>query len=260
MMAAAERSGFNPVTWLNAGAMQAYTVNWSRSLTAGHNAADAFKIMVPEYQLQQASQVPQQHSMLSAIGGALSAGANAFGTQYRADQAYDLQMGKLALGLSGIGTGVGSGGGLARQYLPSGNIKINGGSGSVSQTGALSSLPYPQNWKPGDVNATNPWYGLRVDPTFADAEAFEARYGDIAQEVAGLRNLAADSYENVTGRSIYADIKDVWNGKQTQPWSWSTTPAARAWNWFMSPSAKSQQQVQPYLPFPGAGPGVTYAY
>lgn len=242
----AEAAGFNPVTWLSAG--------YATRMGA---LSDAYKLMTPEYQLQSASQVPQQHSMLSAFGGALSAGANAFGTQYRADQSYDLQLGKLAMGLSSaFGGGSSFGGGSTMSGLTYGSSVSRGGAASGSS--ALSNLPYPQKWKPGDVNMTNPWFGLNVDKTFADAEAFEARYGDIAQEVAGARNLVADGYFNMFGSSVSTDWNNMWKGPE-KPWSFAATPAGRVWDWMVTGKG-TNREVVPYLPFPGAGAGVTYAW
>lgn len=243
----AERAGFNPVTWLSAG--------YGTRVGA---LSDAYRMMVPEFQLQSASQVPQQHSMLSAVGGALSAGASAFGTQYRADQSYDLQLGKMALGLSSSFGGGGSswGGGSTNSGLTYGSSVSRGGTASGSS--ALSNLPYPQNWKPGDVNMTNPWFGLNVDKTFADAEAFEARYGDIAQEIAGARNAVADGYFNMFGSSVSTDWNNMWRGSE-KPWSFAATPAGRVWDWMVTGKG-TNREVVPYMPFPGSGPGVTYAW
>lgn len=245
----AEMAGFNPVTWINSGGLGYMT--------------DAAKFLVPEYSLQNASQVPQQHSMLSAFGGALTAGANAFGTQYRADQSYDLQMGKMAMGLSNSFGNMmgGSSGGYGGGGISYGG---SGGMGSASSaTGGLSNLPYPGSWKRGDVDVTNPWYGLNVDKTFADAESFEARYGDIAQEVAGARNLIADTWYNASGTKIGDSFNSAWSGTPGgAPWSFDSTPAGKAWAWMWggSQSAASNRQVSPYIPFVGGGSGVTYAW
>lgn len=248
VVATAESAGFNPVTWINAGGLGYMT--------------DSAKFLVPEYTLAQASQVPQQHSALSAFGNALSAGASAFGTQYRADQSYDLQLGKMAMGLSNAFGGLG-GGSTVNYGMGSGvmsGTSITGG-GSASGNGALSNLPYPQKWKPGEVNMTNPWFGMNVDKTFADAEAFEARYGDIAQEVAGARNLIADSWLNTFKTPIGVSWGKAWSGSP-DPWTFNKTPAGQAWNWLWngSQSEAGTRAVSPYLPFAQGGAGVTYAW
>lgn len=260
MMAAAERAGFNPVTWLNAGGMQAYQQAWTRSSTrsVGHNAADAFKLMTPDYSLAQASQVPQQHSMLSAFGGALTAGANAFGTQYRADQSYDVQMARLMAGTANQGMGLSTNNGLSTA-LSFGGGGV-GGTGAVSsKSGAVSDLPYPANWKPGDVNVTNPGGRWFVDSTVADAEAYEARYGDVAQEVAGASNLFQDTIRAVTGKTLrdwgISAGMNIGDYATKSDNSYLGT-VARWWN---SPSSLPNRKlpgfggsVEGYMPFPGA--------
>lgn len=246
-VAEAEAAGFNPVTWLSAG--------YGARLGA---LSDAYRMMDPAYTVAQASQIPQQHSMLSAFGGALSAAGSAMGTQYRADQSYDLQMGKMVMGLSNS-FGFGSGGGYAPSGVSYGTA--SGGGNPAGGNGALSSLPYPNAWKRGDVDVTNPWFGAAVAKTYADAEAFEARYGDIAQEIAGARNAVVDTYHNATGgRDLGTDIADAWKGS-SDPWSFAATPAGKMWNWMWNGGSSGYKgSTQPYLPFPGAGQGITYAY
>lgn len=226
----AEKSGFNPVTFLNAGGLS-HLANW----------ADARKYQIPEYALTQASQVPQQHSALSAFGGALSAGVSAFATQYRADQSYELNSRKLDLAEQSMIFGLSSrptmGGGTTRS-VSYGNS--GGGAGFVTAqrgaggAGGLSDIPYPSAWKQGKVEVTNPHGKWNVDKTQADAETYETRYGDIAQEVFGAYNLLADGVKTMTGRTI-GEWGDYWrNGPGRQ--------ATRA------------GKVEPYAPFAGAYP------
>ena len=234
MMAAAERAGMNPVTFMNAGGLSAYAQTWS----LGHNAADAFKLMAPEYALSQASQVPQQHSMLSALGSGLSAAGNAMGTQYRADMSYDLQMRNMGMSMDKFMMGLSNTNGLqsALSFGMGGGSNASRGTG---QQGGVSSLPYPTKWEQGKVEVTNPHLNWQVDKTQADAEAYETRYGDIAQEVFGAYNLLADSVKQWTGKTI-AD-----HGA-----------AARGWasNWWNNGSAASKRPVTPYTPFTGSYP------
>lgn len=227
MMADAEASGFNPVTWLNAGAMSHYGYRDDSQLTqnfgsvtttttrSGHNAADAFKIMVPEYQLQQASQVPQQHSVLQGLGNGLTSAANTMApilsTQMQIDAKSSMLDKTLAASIKNAGvafgnslSGGGTGGGSALSL--GGATGVNRGL-SVSTKGKTDDdplaqwMPYPEAWKRGDVNVTNPWSGVSVDKGSADAEHFEARYGDIAQEIAGASNATNDMILNFTNRS-----------------------------------------------------------
>lgn len=255
MMAAAERSGFNPVTWLNAGGMQAYTQTDShnRTVSTGHNAADAFKIMVPEYALATASQVPQQHSMLSAFGGALSAGANAFGTQYRADMSYDLQaqrLASMAMGNVNQGMGLSQGNGLMTALLASGS----GGVGGTSSAGGLSpsrkadDVYWPgyeqpgshlwENKKPESTNPLPPNWGWSIPPGYANAESYEDTFGELVSMPYGVWKLGNTALHNLTGATLPAGLTNWWNGAK----------------WDGQVSNGFSGSVKPYTPFSGSYP------
>ena len=253
MMAAAERAGFNPTTWLNAGGMQAYQQGWTREATSsmGHNAADAYKLMLPDSLMTQASQVPQQHSSLSAFGGALSAGVNAFGTQYRADQSYDVQMARLLAGTANQGMGLSQNNGLSTA------LSLGGGgggfAGSATKAGGLSDMPYPGSWERGKVEVTNPYGRAFIDSTSPNAEVGEVRYGDIAQELFGAANLVQDAIRNVTGRTVrdwgVAAGMDIGSYKKPADTSWG--PAfSRWWN---SPTSLPGYIASPPAPMAPAG-------
>lgn len=245
MLAAADAAGFNPVTFLNAGALGAYTQghSYNRTTRTGHNAADAFKMMLPEYALSQASQVPQQPSMLSALGGALTAGTNAFGQQYRADQSYDANMARVlastamrGMGLSdGNGFSMTSGGGTSPIALAAA-AGLSGGSrapGDGNASEKLTDLPYPQNWKPGDVDATNIFRNLFIDSSAPNAEQASDRYGDLWEEIFGSANMVQDAYRNVTGEQTrYTGTRLGINiGDFRQPTDRSLQPAFGRW-WY----------------------------
>lgn len=209
MMAAAERYGMNPYSFAAAGGLAAYSNRTTNNYTRlkGHNAADAFKLMAPEYTIAQASQVPQQHSAMSAFGSALSAGANAFGTQYRADQSYDLQAQKLQLAVDQMGIGLSSQNGL-RTAIAYGGTGGGVAGSSNARSGAnaaagMSDLPYPTKWKyQDDVTVTNPWSRSVIVGNLPDAEVGAKRYGEIAEEIFGLRNGINDFAYNVTGKTL----------------------------------------------------------
>lgn len=68
--------------------------------------------------------------------------------------------------------------------------------------GSKASKPQPPSLE--NPTLTNPFPmsdGSLVNPGFVDAEAWETRYGDIAQEIGGMINLGADAYANF--RSMY---------------------------------------------------------
>jgi len=235
MMAAGERAGFNPSTWLAAGAMQAYQQSWSQTdndetlTSTGHNAADAFKLMLPDSLMTQASQVPQQSSMLSAFGGALSAGVNAFGTQYRADQSYDLQLAKLLQAGATQGMGLAQNNGLSTALAYGGGG--GGFAGNATPSRGLTDMPYPANWERGKVEVTNPYGRAFIDSTSPNAEVGEVRYGDIAQELFGAANLVQDAIRNITGRTVrdwgVAAGMDIGSYKKPADTTW--TPAVSRW-------------------------------
>lgn len=204
MMAAAERAGMNPYSFMMAGGLSAYSNRVkngeSYSYVKGHNAEAAYKLMAPEYTLAQASQVPQQHSALSVFGGALTAGAQTFGTQYRANQSYDLQQQKLDLAADSLVNGV------SRTILN--NNGVSGGTASNARSGAtkamgISDLPYPDKWKYGDeVTVTNPWSRSVIVGNLPDAEVGEKRYGEPGELLFGTRNGINDFTINATGKSL----------------------------------------------------------
>lgn len=262
MMAAAERSGFNPVTFLNAGGMAAYTQRWDRETRTGHNVADLYKMMMPDYVTTTASQVPQQHSMFSAFGGALSAGVNAFGTQYRADQSYDLQMRKMDQALMQVGMGLSQRNGLmtAISYGGAGS----GGARFESPTaagGGLSPYAYPQNWKPGKVEVTHPFERGFIDPYVSDGQVKANRYGEPGDWLFGVDTMIHDAVRNMTGRTIreWGQTSGMNIGDYFKKGDTSWAPSVGRWwnsptsfpNTFMRNPATSGP-VTPYIPFPGA--------
>lgn len=281
MMAAAEASGLNPYTFMQLGGLSAYSNRVRNSFTdslreyggevysrvTGANAAEAYKLMAPEFQLASASQVPQQHSALSAFGGALTAGANTFGTQYRANQSYDLNQQKLDLAGQQLALGLTGQNGLATvlgsQSGGGGGVTSNARSGATKAAG-LSDLPYPDKWEADPPKVTNPLYRGFIDSKSPNAEAGEDRYGEVGEFLFGMRNLVSDGVRNVTGRGLEdwgtAAGMNIGSYKKPEDTSWG--PAfSRWWNSptalptrLMTPSEKSMGKVTPYAPFAGAYP------
>lgn len=199
-VAEAEAAGYNPVTWLSAG--------YGSRVGA---LSDAFRMMTPEYSLSQASQIPQQHSMLSAFGGALSAAGSAMGTQYRADQSYDLQMGKLAMGLS---NSFGFGGAASSTNNWGGGISygttMNGG-GAAGGSGTMSAVSWPgvNSWGgmslPKGVEDKKPemiplgMFGWKQDPRFPQGQTVEDIYTELGSWPYSVFKLANDFSLNQFG-------------------------------------------------------------
>lgn len=70
----------------------------------------------------------------------------------------------------------------------------------------------------GGTTVTNPLparFGGEVNPGFVDAEAWETRYGDIAQEVGGLLNVGADIYWNLP--PLGGALGRLWRGDDKRP-------------------------------------------
>lgn len=254
-MATADRLGLNPVTYLNAGGLSSH--GW----VIGHNAEAAYKLMAPEYQLSQASQVPQQHSMLSALGAGLSAAGTAMGTQYRADQSYGLQMAKMDMSMDQFMMGLSGRNGLATALTNSGGVAgvANASSGASSQ-GGVSALPYWGKWEQGKVEVTNPSYQGWVDPTQSNAQNREDRGGEIAGEVYGISNEFHDMVRSVTGRTIrdwgiasglsLAEYHKGSNSIGETLSRWYSDPTS-VWN---RSRVNANRAVTPYTPFAGSYP------
>lgn len=249
-MAAAERLGMNPVTYLNAGGLSSH--GW----VVGHNAEAAYKLMSPEYSLSQASQVPQQHSMLSALGAGLSAAGTAMGTQYRADQSYDLNMAKLNQSADQFMMGLSNTNGLAAAL---GGSYGGGASGASSATrvGGLSVAPafggtsggdkketywpgYEQStpvmWdmkKPESTNPLPPEWGWTIPPGFANAEAYEDAFAELVSLPYGIWKGANTIMWNVTGNTIPGHFRAA----KDEVASYKASSAAAY-----------RQSVEPYLP------------
>lgn len=256
-VAEAEAAGFNPVTWLSAG----YG-------TRMQSLASAYELMTPAYQLQSASQVPQQHSMLSAFGGALSAGASAFGTQYRADQSYNLQLDRMMLS-SQAGNFGGSAFSPAYYGGAGGTVRSASGGGTVAGTGGLSSsLGWPDHgsWKPGK-NEVTAWSPVApVDPYSADVGgSLTQRGGEPYEWLFFGPTLVSDTLKSWTGKGLYE--WGVHNGASIgvyrKPEDVGIWPAIT--RWWNDPKTDYRLggfsgNAAPYIPFAGGGAGVTHAW
>lgn len=205
----AEAAGFNPVTWLGAG----YGTRMSAF-------SDGLKMMIPEYALAQASQVPQQHSMLSAIGAGLSAAGTAMGQQYRADQSYNLQTRKMDMAMdqfmmglssrnglqSALTYGMGSAAVAGRGTGAAGTLGLSTGRGGNSSNEEAYWPGYdnfaPQLWgakKPEATNPISPAWNWKIPPGYANAEAWEDSFGELVSMPYGVVKLADTVLYNSTG-------------------------------------------------------------
>lgn len=208
MMAAAEAAGFNPLTFLRNGGLQAYLRNESKNVTdtdmtvtttrKGHNAVAAFQMMMPQLDLRTPGQVTQVPSMLEVAGKAGSAAFNAYNTEQTRLEAQDFQRALLDKTLEATQYGTPN---SRSFYVP--GFSTSGPTVTRGPQGGGLSI------KPGDREYTSPWPRTGVDPTLPDAEQAESRYGDIAQEIFGLRNLLGDLYFGITGKTSTQQWDDL---------------------------------------------------
>lgn len=96
MMQDAQRAGFNPVTWLQSGALQAYT----QSAVTGANAAEGYRMAMHTPALSTASQAVNIPNALSIIGDAGQAALKSYQTDDRLLQSQAFQERMLGLKLS----------------------------------------------------------------------------------------------------------------------------------------------------------------
>lgn len=238
MMAAADAAGFNPVTFLNAGGMQAYTQTgsrtrgWERSFdnqteitdlmvttkSKGHNAAAGYQLMAglmsPQTFQMQSSQAVKIPSMLETIGDAGTAALNQYNNDARHQSNQDFQREMLGKQLDAIQKNSGRNNNPSRSFY-SPTTTTSGGKTVTSAGGALGSGPSISGpFERGIGKATNPWGPgpMGIDTKWSDAETFSDRYGDIAEEVAGAWNLANDSTKSAVGRNIPSIIREEWKG------------------------------------------------
>lgn len=253
----AEQAGLNPATFAQMGGLSLASNRQTIRNTTGMNAADAYKLMMPERQEFAPNQAANTGSAMGALGGALSAGVSAFGTQYRADQSFDLQMQRMLMQSSGQGFGLSQNG-----YQTAVNYGGTGGTvagrAASSLTGGLSrggakkdddafwpayENPVANMWELKKPETTNPFHkdmGLNwtIPPGFANAEAYE----DAGAEVwswpysiwKGANTIAWNTYGQTIPQIFRNAQKEVQDYKQTftgdvKPYVPSGMPASIAY-------------------------------
>lgn len=243
VVATAELAGFNPVTWINAGGLGYMT--------------DAAKFLVPEYQLTSASQVPQQHSMLSAVGAGISAGASAFGTQYRADMSYDLNMAKLGQQADQFMMGFTQRNSLATIAMAGGATRSGGLSGASAFGGGGNSKESNAFWpgyehaptplweakKPESTNPFPPEWGWKIPPGFANAEAWEDSMAEPVSYAYGLWKLGNTVMYNTLGYTVPDVYREAKAGANDL-----SAILQRAWAGTASGGNTQPSPVLPYVP------------
>lgn len=202
------------MTWLQGGALGFYN--------------NAYAIRV-----EQASQAINVPSVMSAVGGAISAGAKAFGEQNRFDAKLAFEYDKLGAQLGAITGRKASSAGAdwmtpASNVLRSAQSALGGTGGNIysagSETvrqigGAVSAYGFSNQTmkqpplergefrdKAQDTPYTNAWERGNIDKNFPDAEAITNRYGEPAEWLYSPVVGVADFYRNVRGKSVLDDL------------------------------------------------------
>lgn len=216
MLAAAEKSGINPITFLRNGGMAAFvktestsdeTQNFGTTVTTtrkGHNAVPAYQMMMDRPYLHNSSTVPHVPGAGEAVGQGISNFASAAGDYFKtqsaqefmrqqAEQHQGFQRELMMMSLGGVQQGGAIPGGRSF-YTP--GFTTSGPTIKRQTQGGLASNPLASPEPTvGEVTRTNPWpswMGMEASPYRVDAEAAETAHGDIMQEVWGLYNTLED--------------------------------------------------------------------
>lgn len=199
--AAGESLGYNPVTWLNSGALSLFQ----------RNKLDAYKMMVPDAQYGTPTTIQRVPSTLEVIGNAGNAALNTFQGMYKTQMSQDMQWNMLDRQLQAMAGLANRNGSVGGGVSGSGATSASGTSSKGS--GALTGLPNWGKWEAEFPSVTNPWPSARVDPRTADAEGVEDRYGDAISWIYGGYVAANDFVKNFTGTNIPTGLSNVWSGK-----------------------------------------------
>lgn len=260
-----EALGFNRQTWLQA--LPLYSNEAAYKLMTGDAIATSSPMTF--------QRVPSAQEGFAAAG---MAALNTFTSGYKTMMSQDMQWNMLERqieamagrsGRSNSNSGLGSFG-IANPFVANAFGVSAGGaasmSGGLSKGGTVSDLPYPAKWEQGKAEVTNPFRTWNVDKDNTDAETYETRYGDIAQELFGAYNFLADSVRTVTGRSIrdWGRVAGMNIGDYASKGG-SYMDTLR--KWYAAPSSLPNRtlpgfggSVTPYVPFAGGGRGVTYGW
>lgn len=283
MMQAAEDAGFNPVTWLNAGGMQAYTQTGSRGLTtsssrsgstdavttnmttsstrSGMNAAAAYNLMSPESALVTASQATNIPSVAQAVGNAGTAALDVYRQDAARQQSQDFQRELLNLQLDAIQKAKANPGSTVNRTISTGtpSYSTSGGTvtrgGAASRSGGLSPEPKVGTWtNPQPLKAGDPptssdvltSVGIKSNPYFPDAGgAITQRYGEGVEIIAGLGIAAGDLYWNLP-EAVKENLRNSVSTKRPGAGKPGyQAPYERTWDWIQRNIGEQQLATDP---------------
>lgn len=203
MMADADRAGFNPVTWLQAGAMQAY--GFSDNTSWETNPVEAFRMMLKTPNLQSASTIGSVPDAMSIVGDAGQAALSTFRSEYAREDSQAFQSQQLTRRLEAIQAGRASAGlgSIPRRTTSDASRAWNDQPWSTGSSGALdwASSSGLGLWKPevGKVTYTNPYQSGPISQT-PDGGVWAQRYGEPGDWLGGVATFGRDMFKRQFGQ------------------------------------------------------------
>lgn len=229
----ADKAGFNPVTWLNAGALGHYDNMFNSYGSVAGQATQA--ISIP--------------SVMSAVGGAISSAFSSFDSGRRFDAKMAFEQSALDQTLNAQAARYGA--------IPTQGTSLLGGTnGPIYSAGGRTERHTPQlsTWDAGYKPYINTGPSkddaphqierdLKPDPHLPSAQAVENEYGDVASWVYGVGKLGFDTYHSLAGSSGYSAIRDYGRGVVRD----LTAPFG---------SSKFEKSIRPFFSNPGNVPAI----
>lgn len=211
-MAAGQAAGFNPVTWLNAGTLSLFDNRAMQQAFISQGTAMQSP-GVTNYGVANQQAVP---SVMSAIGGAITAGADSYSTSVQAAAKNSTAQQGIAAVLAAIQKSRAGGNQLAGLGTPAfsmaGALTSGGGAAAALSLGKKAGDAlniYGLKDKAGEVMQT-PGF-LSNDPSISSAENIVAREGWWMGNLMSLGLPLADGYWTATGRSVRSDFPADWS-------------------------------------------------
>lgn len=203
MMMAAERAGFNPVTFLNAGGLAAYTQSNTTSYreSSGNDPVAAFQMMMPTANQRSATQAANIPSVMSIVGDAGQAALKSYQADARLQDSQAFQERLLNLKLSQL-----------QQPSSKSRSGLDTGFGSTPRTGGSgtslvsSVLPFfaRQGGLAPDVKAPEVtdigYYGWKQDPRLPSGQVIEDTYTEVGSWPFSAFKAANDVWYNASLR------------------------------------------------------------
>lgn len=218
MMADADRAGFNPVTWLQSGALQAYSFRNLSTYDTETNPAEAFRLMMRTPNLQSAATIGKIPDAMEIVGDAGQAALNTFRSEYAREDSQAFQRQNLEMQLAAIQAGKRTGLGSTPRMTSSGssgwtyqpwNSEAPGGGAKVDWASAEGlGLWQPET---GKVTYTNPYESGPVSRT-PDGGVWAQRYGEPGDWFGGVATFGRDMFKRQFG-------VEEWEWWAKTPWN-----------------------------------------